>query len=157
MKVFWILLGLFGGMAQADAVKFGDSLQAKFHHDRCLQCHQFNSRKNNGRTFTSHRSRYLCQQCHVPAAIGLKNSEWMAPEARLDYTGMDANLTCQLVKTNMRMDDQRLLDHLLNDGRVRWAIESGMTPGGRKESVPGGYAAWQRDVLAWYRDGMRCE
>ena len=32
-----------------------------------------------------------------------------------------------------------------------------MTPGGQKERVPGGYAEWEMDVMAWYRDGMRCE
>lgn len=148
---------LMGGVAQAEPVKFGDKLQAKFHHDRCLQCHQFDSRKSNGRSFTSHRSRYLCRQCHVPAVIGLKNSEWMAPEAKFDYTGMSAEATCRLFMNNLRGDKKQLLDHLLHDGRVRWAIDSGMTPGGQKERVPGGYAEWEKDVLAWARDGMWCE
>lgn len=151
------VFAVLNGLAQAAPVKFGDSLQAKFHHDRCLQCHQFDSRKNNGRSFTTHRSRYLCKQCHVPELIGLNNSEWMAPEARFDYTGMNAKATCQLFKNNMRGDEKRLIDHLLHDGRVRWAIDSGMTPGGQKERVPGGYAEWEKDVLTWYRDGMRCE
>lgn len=151
------LLALLSGLAQAAPVSFGDRLQAKFHHDRCLQCHQFNSRLHQGRAFTSHRSRYLCKQCHVPAAIGLKDSEWMAPEARLDYTGLSASATCRLIKDNMRGDDGRLVDHLLHDGRVRWAIESGRTPLGPKQPVPGGLAEWERDVREWYRDGLRCE
>jgi hypothetical protein len=152
-----VLLCLFGGMAQAAPVTFGDSLYAKFHHDRCLQCHQFNSREHDGRAFTSHRSRYLCKQCHVPTRIGLRDSEWMAPEPRFDYTGLSAGATCRLLKQNMRGDDRRILDHLLHDGRVRWAIESGRTPVGAAPRVPGGLAEWERDVMAWYRDGMRCD
>jgi hypothetical protein len=81
----------------------------------------------------------------------------MAPEVKFDYTGMNAKDTCQLFKNNMRGDQGRLLDHLLHDGRVRWAIESGMTPGGQKERVPGGYAEWEKDVMAWYSDGMSCD
>lgn len=157
MRAVFIVAVLMTGMAHAEPVKFGDKLHAKFHHDRCLQCHQFDSRKNNGRAFTSHRSRYLCKQCHVPAVIGLKDSEWMAPEAKFDYTGLSAKATCQMFKTNMRGDKKQILDHLLHDGRVRWSIESGMTPGGQKERVPGGYKEWESDVMAWYKDGMRCE
>lgn len=148
---------LLGGVAQAEPIKFGDALHAKFHHERCLSCHQFNSAKNNGRAYLSHRSRYLCSQCHVPEIIGLRNSVWLAPEERLDYTGLDAKATCRMAKQNLGGDEKRILDHLLHDGRIRWAIESGMTPGGQKEPTPGGHAEWERDVQAWVKDGMRCE
>lgn len=148
---------LLGGVVQAEPVKFSDALHAKFHHDRCLSCHQFNSTKNNGRAYLSHRSRYLCSQCHVPEIIGLKNSMWLAPEAKLDYTGLDAKATCQVVKQNLGGDERIIRDHLLHDGRIRWAIESGMTPGGQKEPTPGGIAEWERDVRSWVKDGMRCE
>lgn len=145
------------GPAQADPVKFGDALQAKFHHERCLNCHQFNSLKNNGRSYFSHRSRYQCSQCHTPEVIGQKNTVWLAPDARLDYTGLDAATTCRMIKHNLGDDKDRILNHLLQDGRVRWGIESGLTPGGPKPHVPGGYAEWERDVRAWVSDGMRCE
>jgi hypothetical protein len=52
---------------------------------------------------------------------------------------------------------QKLVHHLLHDGRIHWALDSGMTPAGRAPTVPGGYAEWQGDVEAWVRDGMRCE
>ncbi|MCA1926102.1 MAG: hypothetical protein LDL16_07500 [Thiobacillus sp.] len=138
---------------------FADRLHAKFHHARCLQCHQFNTRERDGRAFASHRSRYLCVECHRPDVIGLPpNTDWMAP-LNMDYTGFSPAATCRLVKTRMGMDPtgKKLAHHLLHDGRIRWALDSGMTPGGPKPAVPGGYAEWKRDVEAWIADGMRCE
>ena len=116
-----------------------------------------NSAKNNGRNFNSHRSRYLCSKCHTPQIIGQKETTWMAPEAKFDYTGFDARSTCEMAKRNLGNDSNRIREHLLHDGRVRWAIESGMTPSRQKAAVPGGYAEWERDVLAWVSGGMRCE
>ena len=67
--------------------------------------------------------------------------------------------TCRLIKQRIGADPngQKLAHHLLTDGRVRWALDSGMTPGGQKQAVPGGYGEWKRDVEDWIRDGMRCE
>jgi len=159
----WILLLLFlvAGPASLSAapVTFADRLQAKFHHERCLSCHQFNSRENNGRAFTSHRSRYMCLQCHRPERIGLPpGTEWMAPN-KMDYTGFSAAATCRLIKQRMGSDagGQKLVNHLINDGRIRWALDSGMTPAGKTTTVPGGYDEWKRDVEDWVRDGMRCD
>jgi hypothetical protein len=154
-----LLLAAFAGPVAAAPVTFGERLNAKFHHERCLACHQFNTRAVPGRAYTSHRNRYLCKQCHVPARIGLPaGSEWMAPEG-MDYTGFSAAATCALIKRRIGSDPggRRLVDHLLHDGRIRWALESGVTPGGRTPTVPGGYAEWQRDVDAWVKDGMRCD
>ena len=140
-------------------VVFADRLHAKFQHARCLECHQFNTRERNGRAFTSHRSRYLCVECHRPDVIGLPpNTDWMAP-LNMDYTDFSPAATCRLVKTRMGMDPtgKKLAHHLLHDGRIRWGLDSGMTPGGPKPTVPGGYAEWKRDVEAWIADGMRCE
>jgi hypothetical protein len=155
-----ILLAAASGPLHAAPVTFGESLNAKFHHERCLSCHQFNSRANNGRSYNSHRSRYLCAQCHRPERIGLPpGSEWMAPDRLFDHTGLSAAATCRLVKQRMGSDPggQKLVRHLLDDGRIRWALDSGMTPAGMTPTVPGGYAEWRRDVEAWVRDGMRCE
>lgn len=140
-------------------VVFADRLHAKFQHARCLECHQFNSPARAGRTFTSHRSRYLCMECHQPALIGLSaGTEWRAP-INMDYTGFSPAATCKLVKMRMGADPtgKKLAHHLLHSGRIRWALDSGMTPGGPQPAVPGGYAEWKRDVEAWIADGMRCE
>lgn len=157
MRSLLVMAMLMAGLAQAEPVKFSDALYAKFHHERCLSCHQFNSAKNNGRAYFSHRARYLCGQCHTAGIIGQKDTAWFAPEARLDYTGLDPKATCRMIKHNLGDNENRIVDHLLHDGRIRWAIESGMTPGGLKRHVPGGRAEWERDVRAWVGDGMRCE
>jgi hypothetical protein len=155
----FVIAALVSGVPAAAPVTFGERLNAKFHHERCLSCHQFNSRAVPGRGFTSHRNRYLCKQCHVPERIGLPaGSEWMAPD-KMDYTGFSAAATCRLVKQRMGNDPrgEKLIDHLLHDGRIVWALDSGMTPAGKTPTVPGGYAEWKRDVEAWVKDGMRCD
>jgi hypothetical protein len=160
MKALFTIL--FAGLALLPVavypVGFGDELNAKFHHERCLFCHQFFSPQHNGRSLNSHQSRYLCSQCHRPEVIGLNSGDWQAPLG-LDYTDMDASHTCALIKNGfgVSFSANKLRDHLLFDGRVRWAIESGMTPGGPKPTVPGGYEEWARQVDAWIKDGMRCE
>jgi len=146
--------------AWSEPVKFSDALYQKFHHPRCLQCHQFNSRKSNGRAWNSHRNRYLCDQCHSPRITGLVGGEWMAPgNDKLDYTGLSARDTCLAIKRNSPSGDKAEVigRHLLYDGRVGWSIKSGMTPEGRRPTIPGGYAEWERDVKAWIADGMICE
>lgn len=142
-----------------EPVRFADALYAKFQHPRCLQCHQFNSRRANGRAYTSHRSRYLCDNCHTPHVTGLARGEWMAPGERLDFSGLGPAETCQQIKRNISGADPNaaLARHLLTDVRIRWALDSGMTPGGRFPSVPGGSSDWARDVQAWVASGMLCE
>ncbi len=148
------------GVATAETVRFSDHLYAKFHHERCLQCHQFNSPQSRGRAYGSHRNRYLCETCHKPSLTGLSVGEWMAPEGgRMDYTGKSPRETCQMALRNVGAGDKRelLRHHLLHDQRVLWAILGGMTPGGQRERVPGGYEDWQREVNAWLDTGMVCE
>lgn len=142
----------------AEPVTFATHLHNKFQHPRCLSCHQFNTRAHDGRAYGSHRSRYLCAQCHRPDLIGLPpGSEWMAPN-NLDFTGLSATATCRLSKQRSGIDGEReLVKHLLDDGRIRWALDSGMTPGGPQPAVPGGHAEWTREVEAWVKDGLRCE
>jgi hypothetical protein len=140
-------------------VKFSDALYAKFQHPRCLQCHQFNSQAHNGRGYNSHRARYLCDNCHTQRLTGLPRGEWMAPNVRMDWTGLSPRETCLIAKRNMGGGDldRKLLDHLLHDERVHWALDNGMTPLGKFPSVPGGSAEWTRDVRTWAEGGMLCE
>ena len=138
---------------------FAETLYPSFQHERCLACHRFNSRRSNGLSYTSHRNRYLCDTCHQPALTGLKGGEWQAPLPRLDWTGLGPRETCELIKRNAGAGDlgRRLQHHLLTDGRIHWALDSGMTPAGRFPTVDGGAAAWHRDVALWIEGGMRCE
>jgi hypothetical protein len=151
---------LFAGAVQAaPTVKFGDALNAKFHHPRCLQCHQFNSAEHRGRAYGSHASRFLCDRCHTSHVTGLPRGEWIAPPVRLDWTDLSATETCELIKRNLASGDLefRMREHLLGDLRVHWALTSGMTPGGRFPVVPGGYPAFARDAEDWIAGGMLCE
>jgi hypothetical protein len=83
----------------------------------------------------------------------------MAPNERMDYTGMGPVETCQLIKRNLGVGDIRgkMAHHLLQGGRVRWAVDNGMTPAGMFPTMPGGYEEWAREVRAWIDGGMRCE
>ncbi len=148
-----------GAVHAAEPVKFGDALQQTFHHPRCLQCHQFNSARHQGRAYHSHRARYLCDKCHTANITGLPRGEWIAPPERMDWTGLNARDTCLLAKQNLGEDDpeSKLLEHLLSDVRVRWALDNGMTPGGRFPAVPGGYPAFARQLRAWVESGMDCD
>jgi hypothetical protein len=141
------------------AASFAETLHPLFQHERCLVCHQFNSRRSEGLSYTSHRNRYLCDTCHQPQLTGLKGGEWQAPLPRLDWTGLNPRETCQLIKRNSGSvnAEQRLLAHLLTDGRIHWALESGMTPAGCYPTVDGGSKAWHQAVQAWVQGGMRCE
>lgn len=158
-----LLFATFNAVAAESAkepVKFSDALYPKFQHERCMNCHQFNSRRSNGRSYNSHRNRYLCDKCHNDRVTGLTAGEWMAPPgSRMDYTGMTPRDACLLIKSNSASTNReaQLLDHLVNDARIHWALEGGMTPMGQFPTVPGGYKAWLKDVEAWARDGMLCE
>lgn len=138
---------------------FAETLYPLFQHPRCLTCHQFNSARSQGLSYSTHRSRYLCDTCHHPQLTGLKGGEWQAPLARLDWTGLAPRETCELIKRNAGATDggRRLREHLLHDGRIHWALDSGMTPGGPRPTPEGGSMAWHREVQAWLASGMRCE
>lgn len=159
MLVFVLISFSARAEVQRPPVKFGDTLFQIFQHERCLNCHQFNSKRSNGKSYTSHKNRYLCENCHRPQLTGLPSGGWLAPNARMDYTGLGPKETCELIKRNIGTGDSNRLmyEHMLHDVRIRWALESGMTPAGRFPSVPGGYAAWKRAVDDWYRSGMPCE
>ncbi len=157
--LFWGIL-LMVSPSRAAPVKFSEALHDKFHHARCVECHQFNSRRSQGRAYHTHRSRYLCEQCHKPELTNLSPGEWMAPPGeKMDYTGMSAKDTCAMAIRNAGSGDKAaiLKHHLLHDQRVLWAIRSGVTPEGPREKVPGGYEAWERDVLRWIEGGMVCD
>ncbi len=129
-------------------------------HPRCLQCHQFNSRVHNGRAYNLHQSRYLCDNCHTPRITNLPRGEWVAPDVKLDWTGMPPRELCLLIKHNMGSGDvvnDKLAEHMLHDARVHWALNNGMTPNGKFPAVPGGTQEWARDVRAWTAGGMLCE
>ncbi len=159
MPLLFAVLLAAGAAPAADPVKFGDALNQKFHHPRCLQCHQFNSAAHQGRAYNTHSARYLCDKCHSANLTGLPRGEWIAPPEAMDWTSLNAQETCRLIKRNLSRGDlaANLREHLLRDVRIRWALDNGMTPGGRFPSVPGGYAEFARQAREWLDDGMLCE
>jgi hypothetical protein len=154
-----LLACLLATGAAAAPVKFSDALNAKFHHPRCLQCHQFNSRQHEGRAYNSHSARYLCDKCHTQQITGLARGEWIAPAEALDWTDLDARETCELIKRNLTGGDlaTRMAQHLYTDVRVHWALDNGMTPGGRFPTVPGGSPEFAYQTKLWIEAGMLCE
>lgn len=153
------LLAFNGHAAEGrPAVKFSDVIYPYFLHERCLACHQFNSRRSEGKSYTTHRHRYLCEGCHHPRLTGLPGGGWQAPVARMDYTGLGPRETCLLIKRNVGTGDHNALlrNHMLNDTRIRWALDSGMTPAGQFPTPPGGYLAWRAAVEDWSAAGMPC-
>lgn len=156
--VFMVACLLSSGLSAAPA-KFGDSLNETFHHPRCLNCHQFNSSAHAGRSFNSHRARFLCDRCHSAVVTGLARNEWIAPQEKLDWTDHDARATCELIKKNMGAGDLQthMLRHLLTDSRVLWALDNGNTPQGLRATVPGGYLEFSQQVQRWVGDGMLCD
>ena len=165
MRLLLLALLLVSGCALAVLpVKFGDALDAKFHHPRCLRCHQFNSARHEGRAFNSHSARFLCDRCHTANITGLQRGEWIAPPVTLDWTELNARDTCRLIKRNLGGETVseyvlvgNMRSHLLGDVRVRWALDNGMTPGGRFPAVPGGVAAFEKQAQDWIEGGMQCE
>jgi hypothetical protein len=93
-----------------------------------------------------------------PASVGLvPGSDWQAP-LNMDYTGLRAADPCRLIRQRIGSDpDGRKLAGICCPMRVRRGLESGMTPEGKKPTVPGGVAQWRLEVEAWLKDGMRCE
>ena len=77
----------------------------------------------------------------------------------MDWTDLNARDTCLLIKQNLSGADSatKMREHLLHDVRVRWALDNGMTPGGRFPAVPGGYAEFARQAQEWVAGGMGAE
>ena len=143
----------------APGTGFAKTLNPLFRHPRGLTCHPFNRAHSHGLSYSAHRSRDLCDTGHHPQRTVLKGGEWQAPLARFDWTGLAPRETCGLVKGNTGGADAawRLREHLLHDGCIHWALDSGMTQAGQPSTSEGGSMAWQGAVEAWLAGGMRCE
>lgn len=152
--------------------RFSTHLYAKFQTRGCTSCHDFFEKKLGGLAFKSHegRSPDTCVFCHTQEVTGFKHAdEWFA-QPGLYTSGMDAQQTCEAVKTamhakfkNSAMVARQIELHLFEDPRVMWGIEaatpnSGKLPGDRKEKdlVKDGLLKWKDQVRAWIQGGMMC-
>lgn len=157
----------------ADDGNFAKNLQAKFQTKGCTKCHDYFEETRGGLAFKDHKGRTpdMCVYCHTQAVTGFKHAdEWFA-QPGLYTSGMDAQQTCEAVKTalhakfkNKQLLARQLELHLLEDPRVLWGIEgatpqSGKLPGNGKESdlVKEGLLKWKDQVKAWIQSGMKCQ
>lgn len=159
--------------ASAEESSFSTQLYPKFQVRGCTNCHDYFEKERGGLVFTSHKGRSpdLCIYCHTGAVTGFKHAdEWFA-QPGLYTSGMDAQQTCEAVKTalhtkfkNRGMAARQMEQHLFEDPRVLWGIEgatpkSGQLPGDGKENdlVKGGLAKWKEQVRGWIDGGMKCQ
>lgn len=157
----------------ADDGSFAKNLQTKFQTKGCTKCHDYFEETRGGLAFKDHKGRTpdMCVYCHTQAVTGFKHAdEWFA-QPGLYTSGMDAQQTCETVKTalhakfkNKELLARQLELHLFEDPRVLWGIEgatpqSGKLPGNGKESdlVKEGLLKWKEQVKAWIQGGMRCQ
>lgn len=167
-----------GGMG-AHPAAFSRALVNTFRHDRCVTCHAIGATAEPGEELAFPGDPHpggaepltieTCTTCHSGANVpDLQGVEWRAPlesNGDFDFRG---NTVQELAMKAMSVS---LDDHILNDGRIRWAIESGNVPfvtprpGGNAGSsalwagsgrdmgaVPISFELFRAQALAW-RDG----
>ena len=162
----------WSGAAIADDSDFSAHLYTKFQTRGCTQCHDFHEKERHGLAYGSPKGRTpeTCVYCHTGEVTGYEHPEEWFAQPGLYTSGMNAKQTCEamLNALNAKFKSSELLarqveHHLFKDPRVLWGIEgatpqSGMLPGGRKETdlVKGGLPKWKEQVAEWIKGGMKC-
>ncbi|MEM1449260.1 MAG: PKD domain-containing protein [Planctomycetota bacterium] len=125
-----------GGGSTEQPVAFSRALINVFRHNRCTHCHGLGTLAGPGEDPIFPNEPHPggaepvttdeCVECHIAANVpDLAGVEWRAPrEANGDFD-FRSNTLFQLAEKAQRLSFD---EHLLNDGRVRWAIESGNVP-----------------------------
>jgi PKD repeat protein len=162
---------------------FSQSLAGKFRHPRCMTCHsmqvtgtlafaastQPHAGPLPGPTFPNNDPA-TCAPCHV-TSTNFPVEGWQAPAASFDIR---SKTVAQLVDMAQRVPAGET-EHFVTDRRVLWALDSGVLPAvnGRNgiaddnhdgvlepedsdgviRTVPGGSAAFLRDIEAWHAAG----
>jgi hypothetical protein len=165
--------------ATSGTASFAEHLHAKFQHPRCLNCHHFNAPEGMGSqplpgeapSAPPHKelSNGDCRACHTQAVTGIPpdvkpSEQWQAPGRDMDWTGLTAQQTCELIKQANQgtfADPAAMAEHLQEDWLIRWAITRGRVPPTAnpqaRDRVPGGRQEWLAQVDAWIKGGMQCE
>ncbi len=167
-----VVLSFWSISALADGSDFSKQLFPKFQVRACTICHDFFEKQRNGIAFKSHEGRTpdMCVLCHTREVTGFKHADDWFAQPGLYTSGMDAQQTCEAVKTalhaqfkNSTMVARQLELHLFEDPRVLWGVDgatpkSGMLPDGTKEKdlVKEGLPKWKEQVRAWIKGGMKC-
>lgn len=175
MKIvmFVVVILLWSMSVLADDTLFSRHLYAKFQVKACTNCHDYFEKERGGLSYNSHKGRSadMCIYCHTDGETGFKyTDDWFA-QPGLYTSGMDAQKTCETIKTamhakfkNKTMLARQMETHLFEDPRVLWGIEgatpkSGMLPSDGKENdlVKEGLTKWKHQVSAWIKGGMKCQ
>ncbi len=137
-------------------VAFSRALVNTFRHSRCVQCHAIGSDPEATEPFAFPGNAHPggpqpvmnddCLGCHTAANIGVE-VEWRAPRAN-NTPSQNFNMRSDtLAELAARAQVVDFDEHLLNDSRVTWAIESGVVPfGGLAGSSPLWSARGYEDV-----------
>ncbi len=118
-------------------VAFSRALVNTFRHSRCVQCHAIGSDPEATEPFAFPGNAHPggpqpvmnddCLGCHIAANIGVE-VEWRAPRAN-NTPSQNFNMRSDtLAELAARAQVVDFDEHLLNDSRVTWAIESGVVP-----------------------------
>ena len=124
------------GEMGAHPAAFSRALVNTFRHDRCVHCHALGSAAEAGEELAFPGAPHpggaepvmtdTCNTCHSPANVpDLAGIEWRAPRDANGDFDFRGNTLEELAMKAMSVP---LDEHLLNDGRIRWAIESGNVP-----------------------------
>jgi PKD repeat protein len=164
---------------------FSQSLAGKFRHPRCMTCHsmqvtgtlafasspQPHAGPMPGPTFPNNDPA-TCAPCHV-TSTNFPVEGWQAPAASFDIRSKTVAQIAQMALNVPTGETQ----HFVTDRRVLWALDSGILPAvnGRNgiaddnhngvlepedtdgviRTVPGGSAAFLRDIDAWHATGNK--
>lgn len=130
-------------------VAFSRALVNTFRHSRCVHCHAIGSVPAPDEPFVFPGNGHPggqqpvlddeCSSCHIAANIGME-VEWRAPRAN-NGQGFDMRSET-LEELAVRAQKVDFEEHLLNDSRVTWAIESGVVPFGQ---LAGSSQTWEAE------------
>lgn len=135
-------------------VSFRDDLYPVFSHARCVNCHgRVDPRvaRNHDQVLDSGEAyERKCQECHdVREWTNINAPAFWYPSGTLPAIGI-----CNTVKRSQVAQSRASLEHhLTKDKRIKWSFN----PGDHVlQPAPGGYAAWQSKMRAWFDSGKPC-
>lgn len=159
-------LSAAGGMTGTFA-----SLADTFRNPRCVNCHALVPSNFSFPSFgvshpvsvtaqTNNNPTANCTGCHsrpvLNTQVGPTHTRWHGPSG-MDFRGLGNQQLCQRARGSG--NGQAVLQHLLEDELILWAVSDGVLPAGARgggAAQPGSISAWRNLVQAWVNAGMPC-
>jgi len=146
------------------------SLADTFRNPRCVNCHalvpsgfnfaSFGVSHNVAVNAQTNNNPTNCIGCHsrpvLNTQVGPTHTRWHGP-SEMDFRGLANPQLCQRARGSG--NGQAVLQHLLEDELILWAVSDGILPAGARgggAAPPGSIAAWRSLVQAWVNAGMPC-